>query len=125
MAQFMQQANAKLDAAGFEIKAVFVTFNTQGQADACRAACAHRECLQQLAAGLCHWWMGLLGLPGWNQTEGARSHAPGNARLAEQLVQAEAGALPRQVPLLGGGSKATRGLHVRVDAVSQAAAAQA
>lgn len=44
MVSFMQQANQQLDSSGFELKAVFVTFNTQGQAQACLAACPRREC---------------------------------------------------------------------------------
>lgn len=44
MAAFMGQANKQLDNAnGFELKAVFVTYNTQAQAKACRAGCPRRE----------------------------------------------------------------------------------
>lgn len=43
MATFMEQANKKLEGSGFGLKAVFVTFNTESQADACMAACARGE----------------------------------------------------------------------------------
>jgi hypothetical protein len=42
MAKFMEQAHEQLDA-GFELKAVFVTFNTQGEASKCLAGCPRRE----------------------------------------------------------------------------------
>jgi hypothetical protein len=38
MAKFMEQAHQQLDA-GFQLKAVFVTFNTQGEASKCSAGC--------------------------------------------------------------------------------------
>jgi hypothetical protein len=51
MATFMEQANKKLEGSGFGLKAVFVTFNTESQADACMAACPRGE-LQCTKAGL-------------------------------------------------------------------------
>ncbi|KAF6256543.1 hypothetical protein COO60DRAFT_95334 [Scenedesmus sp. NREL 46B-D3] len=41
MAKFMEQAHGQLDA-GLELKAVFVTFNTQGEASKCSAGCPKR-----------------------------------------------------------------------------------
>jgi hypothetical protein len=38
MAAFMEQANQKLEGAGFGLKAVFVTFDKESQAEACLAA---------------------------------------------------------------------------------------
>lgn len=43
MTKFLEEANKQLDTAGFELKAVFVTFNTQGECAACRAASPKRE----------------------------------------------------------------------------------
>jgi hypothetical protein len=43
MAKFMEEAHQQLDA-GFELKAVFVTFNTQGEASKCIAGCPRSEC---------------------------------------------------------------------------------
>lgn len=42
MAKFMEQAHEQLDA-GFQLKAVFVTFNTQGEASKCSAGCPRSE----------------------------------------------------------------------------------
>jgi hypothetical protein len=53
MAAFMHEASNKLDGSGFDLKAVFVTFNTESQAEACRAACPHRKhpvCAPRLCA---------------------------------------------------------------------------
>jgi hypothetical protein len=43
MAAFMHEASNKLEGSGFDLKAVFVTFNTESQAEACMAACPHRK----------------------------------------------------------------------------------
>eukprot|EP00775_Hariotina_reticulata_P011394 gene11394-11542_t len=39
MAKFMQEANKQIDSSGFSLKAVFVTFNKQGERAACQAGC--------------------------------------------------------------------------------------
>jgi hypothetical protein len=43
MASFMGQANKQLEKEGFDLKAMFVTFNTQSQLEACMSACPQRE----------------------------------------------------------------------------------
>jgi hypothetical protein len=107
MAAFLEQANQQLDCEGFALKAVFVTFNTQAQAAACRAACPQREplSLRGLAGahGSAHAWCAAAELP-WPCCV--------SCRLAVQLGAAAPRALPGQVPLLGGGSQAARGHDV-------------
>jgi hypothetical protein len=57
MAKFMQQAHEQLDA-GFELKAVFVTFNTQREANKCLAGCPRRECICRQGFDRV-WWLAL------------------------------------------------------------------
>jgi hypothetical protein len=43
MASFMEQANKRLSGSGFDLKAVFVTFDKESQVNACMAGCPRSE----------------------------------------------------------------------------------
>jgi hypothetical protein len=69
LAKFMASADEQLSAAdGCPLKAVFVTFNSQAERDACQRACPRRECA--CFAYLCYTALLQLVATSWDQTAG-------------------------------------------------------